>query len=258
MNFIDTHCHLYSAEFDADRTAALESALKAGLSHIFLPAIDSETHEKVIELEAAHPEHCFAMMGLHPCSVGDDPAVELALVEKYWAERDFVAVGEIGIDLYWRQDNLQKQVYAFERQIDLALKKNRPIVIHCRDAFDPIFESLEKYRGSGLKGIFHCFTGNHEQAIHAIGLGLLLGIGGVLTYRKSGLADVLYQIPLSHMVLETDAPYLPPVPHRGKRNEPAYLVHVAEKLSEVTGAPVSRIAELTSRNALNLFLPNER
>jgi TatD DNase family protein len=253
MIWIDTHCHLYSEEFNEDRSAALKRAMDQGIQRIYLPAIDSESHQALLDLEAAHPDHCFAMMGLHPCSVGDDPTAELEVVLNYWKQHDFVAVGEIGIDLYWRKDNLEQQKHAFRTQIAWAVERNKPFVIHCREAFEEVFSVLDEFQGTPLKGIFHCFSGTLEQAKRAISYGLFLGIGGVITYKKAGVAEVIQNIPLSHLVLETDAPYLPPTPHRGKRNEPAFLLHTAEKLSEVTGAPLSRIASMTSENALSLF-----
>jgi TatD DNase family protein len=256
MKLIDTHCHLYAEEFNEDRLDALQRAQNHGISQIYLPAIDSTSHQSMLELEAAFPNQCYAMMGLHPCYVGDDPTHELALVEKHWSERDFVGVGEIGIDLYWRTDNLDQQKHAFRTQISWAVAKNKPFVIHCRDAFNEVFDVLDEFKGTPLKGIFHCFSGNIDQARKVMSYGLLLGIGGVITYKKSGLAEVVEKISLNHIVLETDAPYLAPVPYRGKRNEPAHLIHIAQKISDVTGAPLSRVAEMTSKNALSLFHPS--
>lgn len=253
MIWIDTHCHLYSEEFNEDRSLALKRALDQDIQRIYLPAIDSETHEAMLHLEAEFPEHCFAMMGVHPCSVGDDPTQELDIALNYWNQRDFVAVGEIGIDLYWRKDNLEQQKHAFRTQIQWAVVRNKPFIIHCREAFDEVFSVLHEFDGTPLKGIFHCFTGNAEQAKKAIQFGLFLGIGGVVTYKKAGLAELISTIPLSHLVLETDAPYLPPTPHRGKRNEPSFVLHIAEKVAEVTGAPLSRVASMTTQNALSLF-----
>ena len=253
MIWIDTHCHLYSEEFKDDRYDALKRAMVQDIQRIYLPAIDSESHQAMLDLEAEFPQHCFAMMGLHPCSVGDDPTQELAIVMEHWNQRDFVAVGEIGIDLYWRKDNLEQQKHAFRTQIQWAIERNKPFIIHCRDAFDEVFSVLDEFQGSPLKGIFHCFSGTAEQARRAIQYGLFLGIGGVVTYKKAGLAEVVANIPLSHIVLETDSPYLPPTPHRGKRNEPSFLLHIAEKLSEATGAPLARIASMTTENALSLF-----
>ncbi len=237
--FIDTHTHLYAAEFDADRSVMIQRALNEGVHQFVLPAIDSETTAAMHALKKQYPNEINLMMGLHPTNVGANVEEELAHVWAQLNAHDFVAVGEIGMDLYWDKTYQKQQQQAFAKQIDWALAFDLPIVIHCRDAFDEIFEVLEGVKDARLRGIFHCFTGDVAQAHRAIELQMLLGIGGVVTFKNSGLAQTLTQIPLAHLVLETDAPYLAPMPYRGKRNESSYLPIIAAKLAESHGISVS-------------------
>lgn len=252
---IDTHTHLYSDEFSDDRHEMIVRALHKGVSKFYLPAIDSTTHEKMLDLESQYPQRMFAMMGLHPCSVQPESwENELKTVEKYLNERSFPAIGEIGIDLYWDKSTLDIQVKAFEKQIDWAIERDLPIVIHTRESFDEVFEVLERKKHPKLRGIFHCFSGNLEQAEHAVELGFLLGIGGVVTFKNGKIDQFLDEIPLDKIVLETDSPYLAPVPHRGKRNESSYLELVAGKLVDIYKVDFAEIDRITTENAESLFL----
>jgi TatD DNase family protein len=251
---IDTHAHLYSRKFDTDRHDMVRRAIAAGVGRMYLPNIDSESIGPMLELEAAFPEHCFAMMGLHPGSVQPDTwESELALVEKWLGERAWAGVGETGIDLYWDKSTLEIQKASFARQIEWAKDLGRPIIIHSRESNEECLELVAQGQDGRLRGIFHCFSGTAEQAKRMIDLGFMLGIGGTLTYTKSELPAVLKTVPLENIVLETDAPYLPPVPHRGKRNESAYIRLVAEMLSEVKVLPTAEIARVTTANALRMF-----
>lgn len=251
---IDTHTHLYSEQFDVDRAEMIQRALDKGVEKFILPAIDSETHEKMLALESNYPNKMFAMMGLHPCSVKPESwENELDLVKKYIDQRDFVAIGEIGIDLYWDKSTLDIQVKAFEQQIDWAIEKDWPIVIHTRDSFDETFEVLERKKHPKLRGVFHCFSGDLDQANHALDLGFVLGIGGVATFKNGKVDQFLNQIPLDKIVLETDSPYLAPVPHRGKRNESAYVELVAGKLVDIYGVSFEDINKRTTETALKIF-----
>lgn len=253
MIFTDTHTHLYASEFDLDRTQSIENAIKKGVSRFFIPSIDSKYTQKMYDLEAQFPDNIFLMMGLHPCYVKENFEEELMHVEKQLATRKFAAIGEIGIDLYWDKSTLGIQKIAFQRQIQLAKKYNLPINIHCRDAFDEIFEVLELEKSPQLFGIFHCFTGNYEQAIQAISYNMKLGIGGVVTFKNGKIDQFLNQIDTKHIVLETDAPYLAPVPFRGKRNESSYTILIAEKLAQIYNISVAEIAEITTRNSKEIF-----
>jgi TatD DNase family protein len=253
MQITDTHSHIYLDEFAADREEVLLRAEKEGVRKIMMPAIDSQTHEQMLVLEKLNPAQCFAMMGLHPCSVKENFEAELAIVKKYLSERDFKAVGEIGLDFYWDKTFVNEQIEAFRQQINLALNSNLPIVIHSRESIDQCIEVVKQMQNGKLKGVFHCFSGSIEQANEITGLGFYLGIGGVLTYKKSGLDKVLEQIDIKHIVLETDAPYLTPVPFRGKRNEPAYIKYVAEKLAEIKNINLEEVAAITTANGENLF-----
>lgn len=253
MFLIDTHTHLYSEEFDQDRDAAITRCLENGINKLYLPNVDSESIPRMLYLEKAYPEVCIAMMGLHPCSVKENYKEELTIVKEWLDKRPFVAVGEIGVDLYWDKTFINEQLEAFNLQMDWAIEKNIPIVIHCRDAFDEIFEVLSK-RDKLPTGIFHCFSGDLEQANKIIDLGgFKLGIGGVLTFKNSGLDKVVEQIDLKHLVLETDSPYLAPMPHRGKRNESSYTKLVAEKLAAIKSCSMEEIAEITTQNAKEVF-----
>ena len=253
MSLTDTHCHLYSEEFTADIAAVIERALQEGVNKFYLPAIDSTTHNAMIALEAQYPGKCIAMMGLHPCYVKDNFAGELQLVEEWLAKRKFAAMGEIGLDFYWDKTFVQLQYEAFRKQIELALQYRLPIVIHTRNAMAETIAVVKEYAAKGLNGIFHCFSGNYDDAKAIIDMGFYLGIGGVVTYKNSGLADVLGKIDLKHLVLETDAPYLTPVPFRGKRNESSYLKYVVEKLALLKNMPVPEVAVITTANAEKIF-----
>ncbi|KQT26037.1 hydrolase TatD [Chryseobacterium sp. Leaf405] len=251
---IDTHTHLYAEEFDEDRKESIQRALDKGVNEFYLPAIDSESHEKMLHLEAEYPNQIFSMMGLHPCYVKPDSwEKELEIVKNYLDHRDFPAIGEIGIDLYWDKTTLDIQVKAFEKQIDWAIEKDLPIVIHTRESFDETFEVLERKKHPKLRGIFHCFSGNVEQAKHAIDLNFILGIGGVVTFKNGRIDQFLNEIPLDKIVLETDSPYLAPVPNRGKRNESSYLDLVAGKLVDIYKTDFSEIDRITTENAKKMF-----
>ena len=251
---IDTHTHLYSEEFDEDRKEMIERALNKGVSKFFLPAIDSSTHEKMLDLETEYPSKIFSMMGLHPCYVKPESwEDELKLVKQHLDERGFPAIGEIGIDLYWDQSTLEIQVKAFEQQIDWSIEKDLPIVIHTRSSFDEVFEVLDRKKHAKLRGIFHCFSGDLEQAKRAIDLGFILGIGGVVTFKNGKIDQFLHEIPLDKIVLGTDSPYLAPVPHRGKRNESSYLDLVVGKLVSIYNLDFSEMDRITTENAEKMF-----
>ena len=253
MIITDTHTHLYSEAFDDDRNAMIERALAQNISRFFIPAIDSTYTESMLQLEKDYPDNIFLMMGLHPTHVKENYMEELKHVEGMLAKRRFYAVGEIGIDLYWDKSTLGIQQKAFKYQIQLAKKYKLPIVIHCRDAFDEIFEVLETERSDDLYGIFHCFTGTLEQAHQAISFNMKLGIGGVATFKNGKIYQFLNKIDLQHIVLETDSPYLAPAPYRGKRNESAYIIKVLEKLSEIYGISLEEIANITTKNSKDIF-----
>ncbi|NAY92739.1 YchF/TatD family DNA exonuclease [Muricauda sp. JGD-17] len=253
MIITDTHAHLYSEAFDDDRDAMVQRALDAGVKRFFIPAIDSTYTRAMLDLEASYLENVFLMMGLHPTHVNENYKQELAHVEEWLSKRKFYAVGEIGIDLYWDKTFLKQQQEAFVYQIRLAKKYKLPIVIHSRDSFDEIFEILEQENGKDLFGIFHCFTGTKEQAKRAISYNMKLGIGGVVTFKNGKIDQFLGNIDLEHVVLETDSPYLAPVPYRGKRNESSYIIKVLEKLSHIYGRPVEEIAAITTENSKHVF-----
>ncbi len=254
MILTDTHTHLYSSQFQDDRDQMMQRALHVGVSRFFIPAIDSTYTKKMYDLESQYPQNIFLMMGLHPCYVKPETfEAELLHVETELSKNKFYAVGEIGIDLYWDKTTLDIQKNAFKRQIQLAKKHQLAINIHCRDAFDEVFEVLESERSADLFGIFHCFTGDIGQARKAIDLNLKLGIGGVATFKNGQIDQFLNQIDLKHIVLETDSPYLAPAPHRGKRNESSYLQLVAQKLAEIYQLPLAEIAEITTQNSKAIF-----
>lgn len=255
MRLIDTHTHLYAKPFDNDRDAMIQRAVDSGVEQFFLPNIDRSSIAGMLALEEKYPGRCFAMMGLHPCSVNETAEEELATVESWLRKRPFCAVGEIGIDLYWDETFFEQQKEAFLQQVRWAKSMDLPIVIHSREATDLIIELLQQEKEDRLRGIFHCFTGTTEQANAIIGLGFLLGIGGVVTFKNAGLDKVVAGIDLQHLVLETDAPYLAPAPKRGKRNESAYVRLVAEKVAAVQQRPFAEIAAQTTANALALFQP---
>lgn len=249
----DTHTHLYSDAFAEDRPEMMQRAFDLGIRRFFIPAIDSGYTEAMYALEKEYPTNIFLMMGLHPTSVKENYEEELAHVEKQFEKRSFYAVGEIGIDLYWDTSTLEIQKTAFKRQIRLAKKYKLPIVIHCRDAFDEIFEVLETEKNEDLFGIFHCFTGTLEQAKKAISYNMKLGIGGVVTFKNGKIDTFLDQIPLKNIVLETDSPYLAPVPFRGKRNESSYLSLVCKRLAEIYGISEEEVARITTANSKEIF-----
>ena len=253
MLITDTHTHLYSEAFDEDRKEVIQKGIDKGIERYFIPAIDSGYTKAMLDLEEAFPKNVHLMMGLHPTSVKDNFLEELAHVEAMLRQRSFCAIGEIGIDLYWDKTFLKEQQEAFRKQISLAKKYKLPIVIHCRDSFDEIFEVLEEAKGDDLFGIFHCFTGNLEQAQRAIDFNMKLGIGGVVTFKNGKIDRFLNQIALQHIVLETDAPYLTPAPYRGKRNEPVYLLEVLNKLSDIYQLPDAEIAKVTTGNSRVVF-----
>lgn len=254
--FVDTHAHIYLEEFAADRDDMLARALQADVKTIYMPNVDHTSVDGMMELESRSAGHCIAMMGLHPCYVKKEFQKELYLVESWLAKRTFAAVGEIGTDLYWDKTFWEQQCEAFIIQINWAKQYKLPIVIHCRESIDETIALVEKNIDTSLKGIFHCFSGNAEQANRIIKMGFYLGIGGVATFKNGGLDTVLPDIALEHLVLETDSPYLAPVPYRGKRNEPAYIPIVAKRLAEIKGVEIEEVKSTTTANAISLFKAN--
>jgi len=250
---IDTHAHIYLKELEPERAVMIERAKAAGVQRIYMPAIDSSEMDSLLETEQQYPDYCVAMMGLHPCYVKENYQDELALVENWLGKRQFAAVGEIGLDRYWDRSYDQQQLEAFRQQMEWALKYKLPVVIHTREAMEATIETVRPFAERGLRGIFHCFGGTVQEAEQIIEMGFDLGIGGVLTYKKSGLAEVMQNIPIEALVLETDAPYLSPVPYRGKKNEPAFLPLVAQRLAEVKGLELTEVIERTSQRALEIF-----
>ena len=253
MKLIDTHCHLYIAEFNQDIEQVIARAKKDGIEKFYLPAIDSTETDAMFSLEEKFPGQCIAMMGLHPCSVKENYKDELEIVETWLNKRKFVAIGEIGLDFYWDKTFTAEQYTAFEMQMQWATEKKLPIVIHTRNAMQETIDAVRPFATKGLKGIFHCFGGSFDEAIEIIDMNFLLGIGGVLTYKKSGLQAVMEKIDLKHIVLETDAPYLTPVPFRGKRNESAYIKIIAQKLAEIKNVSLEEVAAVTTANAEKIF-----
>ena len=249
----DTHTHLYSEQFDQDRGVIMQRAFDAGVNRFFIPAIDSSYTQRMLDLEQRFSDHVYLMMGLHPTSVQANYKEELQHVREWIDKRDFYAIGEIGIDLYWDQTYLEQQQDAFRTQIQWAKEKKLPIAIHCREAFDEIFEVLEMEKGDDLRGIFHCFTGTIDQAHQAISYNMKLGIGGVVTFKNGKIDQFLNQIDLKHIVLETDSPYLAPTPYRGKRNESSYLSLIVDKLVDIYGLTFEEIAEITTQNSKEVF-----
>lgn len=253
MILTDTHTHLYSEAFDQDRKEVIEAAIEKGVQRFFIPAIDSTYTDAMLSLKKGYPDHVYLMAGLHPTHVKENYMEELEHVKQLLNLEKFYAIGEIGIDLYWDKTFLKEQQEAFKEQIGLAKKYKLPIVIHSRESFLEIFEILEEEKGNDLRGIFHCFTGTHEQALKAISYNMKLGIGGVVTYKNGKLDTFLNEIDLKHIVLETDSPYLAPVPFRGKRNESAYLIYILDKLSEIYGRSAKEIAFITTQNSKDIF-----
>lgn len=254
MILTDTHTHLYASDFKDDQESIILRAIESGTSRLFLPNIDSSSIPGLFNLVKTFPDHCFPMMGLHPCSVNEEFQKELKVVEHWLMQRTFYAVGEIGIDLYWDKTFIEHQQYAFEFQVKLAKRHGLPVVIHTRNAFEEVFEIVERNNNEDLKGIFHCFSGTAAEAERVIALGgFKLGIGGVLTFKNSGLDKVVEQIGLKHLVLETDSPYLAPVPHRGQRNESSYLHFIAEKIASLKKITVEEVASVTTANSKQIF-----
>ena len=249
----DTHTHLYSEQFDEDRNQAIQKAMSLGIKRFFIPAIDSAYYERMFALEKEFPENIFLMAGLHPTHVKSDFKRELETVKKQLNSHRFYAIGEIGMDLYWDKTFVKEQQEAFLLQISWAKERGLPIVIHCRDAFDEIFEVLDQVNDDRLFGIFHCFTGNQQQAARVVNYGFKLGIGGVVTFKNGGLDQFLAEIPLEHIVLETDSPYLAPTPYRGKRNESSYLINILDKLVDIYNLSAEKIATITTQNSREVF-----
>jgi len=253
MRFIDTHAHLYSKPIQDQLSEVLKNALDNGIDTILMPAIDSSTLDAMCAVELAYPKNCMAMIGLHPCSVKENVAQELELVEKQLHKRKFIAIGEIGLDFYWDKTFTAQQQLAFTKQMQWALDYSLPIVIHTRNAMGETIEAVKPFAKKGLRGIFHCFSGSKESAEQIISMGFHLGLGGVLTYKNAGVAEAIAAIPMEWLVLETDAPYLAPVPYRGKTNEPAFMIQVAMKLAEIKKIPLQEVAEITTKNAEAVF-----
>jgi TatD DNase family protein len=252
--FVDTHTHLFTDAFDDDREAVVQRAIDSGIEYLLLPNIDGSTIDAMHQLESAYPNNCFSMMGLHPGSVKENWEEELVKVKENLFSRKYVAVGEIGMDLYWDTTFIEEQRLAFRQQVSWAKELGIPIAIHAREAFEEIFAILDEMNDDSLTGVFHCFTGNLEQARHIESYGgFKMGIGGVVTYKKAAMDKVLEHVDLKDLILETDSPYLSPVPFRGKRNESSYVLHIAEKLSDIYQVPLKEIEEITTKNAMELF-----
>jgi len=255
MNFIDTHTHLYAEEFDPDRDAVIQNAVGKGVTRLLIPAIDRSYYERMMSVAGRHSEHCFPMIGLHPTSVKANFHEELDFIKEMLEKNreKFYGIGEIGIDLYWDKTFVDEQTSAFNYQLDLAIEYQLPVVIHTRNSFEIAIKVIREKNSPELKGVFHCFSGSVEQAQQAMELGFMLGIGGIITYKNSGLQKVVEVTGLTHLLLETDAPYLPPAPYRGQRNESAYIPVIAEKVAEIKNVSINEIAEITTLNALTLF-----
>jgi TatD DNase family protein len=253
MVLTDTHTHLYYETIDTKRDALMQRCLDSNVNRLFLPNVDAASIPLMFDLLNAYPDNCYAMLGLHPCSVKEDWEHQLALMQPALHKHPIYAIGEIGIDLYWDKTFLAEQIHAFKLQITWAKNLRLPIVIHCRDAFDEVYDVLQQEKGDNLRGIFHCFTGTLEQANKITDLGFYLGIGGVVTYKNAGLDKVLPQIDLNHLVLETDSPYLTPVPYRGKPNESSYLTYIAQKVADLYQTSVENVASITTENSKKIF-----
>jgi TatD DNase family protein len=253
MTLVDTHAHIYLREFAEDRKKMMERAGKEGVIQVLMPAIDSETHTDMMKMEEEFPGTCYAMMGLHPCSVKANEKIELGIARDYLEKRKFVAIGEIGLDFYWDKTFVQEQYFAFHQQIEWALHYDIPVVIHSRESINECIEVVREHQKGKLNGVFHCFSGNTEQAQMITGLGFYLGIGGVVTFKNGGLDKVMENISYEHVILETDSPYLAPAPFRGKRNEPSYLKYVVEKLASLKNITTEAVAQITTANAKSLF-----
>ncbi|MBO3698512.1 TatD family hydrolase [Roseivirga sp. E12] len=250
---IDTHAHIYADQFKEDIAEVIERSQEAGLTRIYMPNIDHTSIDAMLELELQYPDFCIATMGLHPCSVNSDFEKELYIVEEWLSKRDFVAIGEMGTDLYWDKTFVDQQVEAFNVQVEWAKKYKRPIIIHCRESLDMTIDLVEKLKDDDLTGVFHCFNGSVEQANRISALDFHIGLGGVSTFKNAGMDKVIPSLDMDHVVLETDSPYLAPVPHRGKRNEPAYVQLVAQKVADYRETSIEEIIATTTNNANKLF-----
>ncbi len=253
MEFIDTHSHFYLSEFDTDRESVLNACIDAGVGTLFLPNIDCNSIASMMETCKRFPQHCYPMLGLHPSDVKENYEEELDCILNQYIDNTFIAIGEIGMDLYWDKTFIKEQQVVFRKQIDFALIHNLPLVIHSRKSFAEILHILNDYSHTSLKGVFHCFSGDLNQAIKAIEKGFYLGIGGTITYKNSGIQDIVKEIPLAHLLLETDAPFLPPVPYRGQRNQSSYIPIIAAKIAELKGINLEEVAKITTANAKQLF-----
>lgn len=253
MQLIDTHAHLYLPEFDNDRDEMMRRTIESGVIKVFLPNIDTGSIGPMLSMAEKFPGICYPMMGLHPTSVKEDYQQQLSIIEEHLRSKKFIAVGEVGIDLYWDRSFSKEQAEVFSRQIELAIEMDLPLVIHCRESFDEIFEILEGYRSTRVKGVFHSFTGNLSQARRVLDLGFYIGIGGIVTFKNSSLDSVIAETGTGRLLLETDSPYLAPSPNRGKRNESSYLKYTAGKISQATGRSIDEVASLTTNNAIELF-----
>lgn len=254
MILADSHAHLYAQEFDVDRSSMIQRAVNNGVKYFFLPNIDEESIAPMLQMEMDYPEKCFPMMGLHPCSVKENVNEQLNLIEEWFKKRNFIGVGETGLDYYWDATYKKEQIISFEKHIAWAIEFNLPLIIHTRNSFEDTFNLVQKHHSKDIRGIFHCFSGTIEDAEKIMSLKTFkMGIGGVLTFKNSGLDKVVEQIPIEYLVLETDAPYLAPVPHRGKRNEPAFLEQIAFKLAQIKKIDVQTLSRITTENTLELF-----
>jgi TatD DNase family protein len=253
VQLVDTHTHLYASEFNEDRNAVIEKAIQNGINQFFLPNIDIHSIQPMLDLCWSFPNHCFPMMGLHPCSVDQHVEAHLFQIQKWFKKRKFYAVGEIGLDYYWSTEFKAEQIRAFRMQIQWAIQQDLPIVIHSRNSNEDVIAILKDMKHPRLRGIFHCFGGDAAQAAAVVDMGFMLGIGGVITFKNGGLDKAIEDIPLAHLVLETDAPYLAPVPYRGKRNESFYILEVARKLAELKKVGLNQLAEITTHNAQKVF-----
>lgn len=250
---IDTHSHIYLEDYSDDVDQVIERAYQCNVRKIVLPNIDSSSLKSMLDLANAYPQICYPLIGLHPTSVSEDYEDELQLVEFWLKKKKFFGIGEIGIDLYWDKTFLEEQIVAFQRQLQLAKEYKLPVVIHVRDSFDQVYDVLHSELGDGLTGVFHCFSGNLEQAVKVIDAGFKIGVGGVVTFKNSGLPKILEQIDPKHLLIETDSPYLTPAPFRGKRNESSYLIYTAKKIADIYKTSVDEIARITTENAEKLF-----
>lgn len=253
MELIDTHTHIYLPEFDIDREEAISRAFGNGVKYLLMPNIDPESMKRMLSVEDKNPDICRSMGGLHPTSVKNNYKDQLEQIFQTFSERDLIAVGEIGIDLYWDTTFIREQTDAFRKQVDFALMKNLPIVIHARESFSEIFAVLEEFKGTDLRGVFHAFTGSLDDARKAVSMGFMLGIGGIVTFKNSGLDKIVFETGIENIILETDSPYLAPVPYRGKRNESSYLYLVNNKVAEITGLSPGETALITYENSIRLF-----